>query len=150
MRISKAIHIFTGLMLVSVLANAQNVEKTLVKSFNLQGKQTVEIDLKGKVQVEKWNNSIMRIQFSVALENGTSSMLKSLVEVGRYNLKSSIEGDVMKIYAPGIEREVRIKGKQLLENSTYTVYVPEDVNVDITDTATSSTTSKTSSLSSLK
>jgi len=42
MRISKAIHIFTGLMLVSVLANAQNVEKTLVKSFNLQGKQSVE------------------------------------------------------------------------------------------------------------
>lgn len=150
MRISKAIHIFTGLMLVSVLANAQNVEKTLVKSFNLQGKQSVEIDLKGKVQVEKWNNSIMRIQFSVALENGTSSMLKSLVEVGRYNLKSSTEGDVMKVYAPGIEREVRIKGKQLQENITYTVFVPEDVNVNVVDTATSSTASKGTSLSSLK
>ncbi len=139
MKLNKVFFALTMTMLVTILATAQVAEKTLVKSFNLQGKQVVELDLKGEVDVQQWNNPIMRVQFSVALENGTSSMLKSLVQVGRYNLSSKMNDDAMLVYAPGMEREVKVKGNKLEEKITYTVFVPDDVMVKIADTASSST-----------
>ena len=129
--------IFISILLVglSTLAFSQDEGKTLVKSFNLQGNTSVELGLQGDVDVQRWNNSIMRIQMNIVLENGTSSMLKSLVQVGRYNLKSVTKDGTYKVYAPGMDRDVRIKGKELIEAISYTVYLPNDVELKEAGTA---------------
>ncbi len=130
------------LLTSSIFAQNVNVEKTLVKSFNLQGNDVVELDLKGKVEVQHWNNSIMRIQMNIGLENGSSSMLKSLVQAGRYNLRSVEKDGVYKVYSPGMNRDVRIKGKELVEVLSYTVFLPQDVMVQESTEASTSVDNK--------
>ena len=127
---------------------AQNVEKTLVKSFNLKGKQTVVMNVEGNVDIQKWNKDIMRVQMSIELSNGTNSMLKSLVQARRYNIVSAVDGEALNIQVPGLSKTVTVGGQTLTEIITYTVFAPKDVEVKLssTETASADTKSETSSL----
>ena len=122
----------------------QAAEKILVKSFNLQGKETVELNLDGPIEVKTWKNDILRVQMSVGLPNGTTTVLKSLVQVGRYNLKSAIEEEVYSIFLPALEKAVKVRGTLLEEQISFLVYAPEYVEVKLTGTAASSNTPVTS------
>jgi len=112
---------------------AQSAEKTLVKSFNLKGQETIVLNLKGNVEVKEWKGEIMRVQMSISIANGSNSMLKSLITAGRYNLKSKVENEEMTIFAPGMERDIKIKGSALQEKIIYTVFAPDDITVKLTE-----------------
>lgn len=120
---------------VTFSTTAQNAEKTFVKSFNLKGNQTVELDLKGEVNVEEWNNTTMRVQFVVTIPNISESTLKSLVRTGRYNLLSKDTENALMVFAPAMQRDVKIKGQKLDEQLSYTIYVPSNVIVKQVDEA---------------
>jgi len=109
--------------------NAQNVaEKTLVKSFNLKGSQVVMLDLDGDIDVQEWNNDIMRIQITIAIPNGNDAMLKSLIRAGRSNLQSKDgEEDAFLVYAPALDREIKLNGNPLKEELTYQIFAPSNV-----------------------
>lgn len=127
-----------ALLFVTFSMSAQTAEKTLVKSFNLKGNNIVQLDLAGDIEVKEWDNPIMRVQIGVSIENSNSTILKALVKAGRYNLSSAEENGEYRIFAPGVDREVKIKGKALTENLTYIVFAPKDVLVKTRlDTATS-------------
>ena len=138
----------TGLFLLSTLAFSQAAEKTLVKAFNLQGNQTVVLDLPGNVEVQEWNNTIMRIQMTISIENGSNSMLKSLITAGRFNLKSEVKDQEYFVYSPGMHKKVTVSGQELKEKILYTVFVPQHVTVKLNDTASTSNVKKGDSKSS--
>ena len=142
--IKRILHTAFLLFLTMSFGFGQAAEKTLVKSFNLQGKQIVELDLDGPVQVKTWKNDILRVQMSVALTNGSSTILKSLVQVGRYNLKSSIKDEVFSIFLPGLERSVKVRGTLLEEQVSFLVFAPEYIEVKLSGTATSHSSPTTS------
>lgn len=121
-------------------AQAQNIaEKTLVKSFNLQGSQEVLLDLKGDVDVQEWNNDIMRVQITIGIPNGNEAMLKSLVRAGRYNLRSKTnDEDAYLVFAPGLDREIKLKGQPLKEILSYQIFAPSNVIVKQTTEASTS------------
>ena len=124
-------------------------EKTLVKSFNLKGSDVVTLDLDGAIEVKEWNNEIMRIQMTISVENGSSSMLKSLIQVGRYNLMSVVENGDLKIFAPAMKKEIKARGRVLKENIVYTVFTPENVTVKLAGEASTNadpTSSKPNSM----
>ncbi len=127
-----------ALLLVTFSVHAQSAEKTLVKSFNLKGNNVVQLDLDGDIEVKEWDNPIMRIQISVSIENSNSTILKALVKAGRYNLASAEENGEYRVFAPGVDREVKIKGTALTENLSYIVFAPKDVLVKTRMDATTS------------
>lgn len=121
-----------SLFLVTTLMFGQSIaEKTLVKSFNLKGSDVVLMDLKGDVEVKHWKNEVMRIQMTIEIENRSSSMLKSLITAGRYNLISKTEDGEFVIFSPGMDRNIKIRGTNLEEKISYIVYAPEDVMVKL-------------------
>lgn len=117
---------------------AQTIEKTFVRSFNLMGAQEAVLRLDAPVEVKTWNQSIARVQMTVGLQNGSESMLRSLAQAGRYNLKGQLENEQYLINVPGLEREVRVNGKTLTEDIVYVVFVPDNVRVTIEDSTTAS------------
>lgn len=130
--------ICTLILTVNVGYAQTKTEKTLVKSFNLQGKETVLLDLGGNVEVKSWDSKIMRIQMEITLEDAASHMIKSLVQVGRYNLKAEFQEDFMLVAAPAMRKEIRVRGQLLKENVVYTVFTPKDVIVKMADEASAS------------
>lgn len=138
MKSFKTLSIAFLITLISQLAFAQVAEKTLVKSFNLQGQQLVVLNLDGDVQVQEWNNDIMRVQMTISIPNVHTTTLKSLVQAGRYNLKSKLGDESYEVYSPGLQREVKIKGQKLDEKINYIVYAPNDVVVKLAGEASTS------------
>lgn len=118
------------MLLVTTVSFSQNTEKTLVRAFNLQGKNSVVLDLKGDIEVENWSKDYLRIQMTTNLENGSSAMLKSLIMAGRYNLKGRSTTDGFEITMPNIEKTIKVKGQELVERCSYIIFAPKNVSVE--------------------
>ena len=120
-----------SLLLVSInLTGQAHIERTLVKGFNLEGNNTVLIDVaeNSEVIINDWNQDQMRVIMTVSLTNGSDMMLKSLVKVGRYNLDSSNEPDFFRVFLPALERKVKLRnGGVLVENIDFEVFKPSNV-----------------------
>lgn len=127
--------VFSLLLILNVCAQ-QAVEKTLVKSFNLHGNDVIDLALKGDIEVKEWNSSVVRVEMLITLENGNEMLLKSLIKAGRYNLVSKETEDAYEIKIPGLDRDVTVKGKTLVDKVSYVISVPTDVNIRETEAAT--------------
>ena len=108
-------------------------EKTVVKTFNLQGSTSVVLDLNGDVEVQEWSESTLRVHMNIKLENSNVHMLKYLLTQGRYNLKLDNTDTGVMITSPGRDKDVVInkEGDTLSETVTYTVFVPQNVSTEI-------------------
>ncbi|MDZ7877576.1 MAG: hypothetical protein U5L45_07895 [Saprospiraceae bacterium] len=116
------------LLLLSGIATGQ-AERTFVKSFNLQGKQTVVLDIGDNYQVTMWDSEIMRVQMTVSLPNSSDALLKSLAEIGRYGLTSTINPETLNFTAPILRNPLKINGNPVTETVFYTVFVPKNVTI---------------------
>jgi hypothetical protein len=121
------------LLSVPMLVAAQATEKTMLKSFNLDGKSLVRLELPGSVDVKVWEKPTIQIQITVSLPSGNAAMLNELANVGRYNLSAKSESDNLLITSDNMHKIIKIKGQDLKENITFQVFVPKDVNVKIFD-----------------
>lgn len=125
--------IAVSLLLVPICIQAQNAEKTLVKAFNLQGNHSVLFDVDGQVDVQTWSQEEMRVMITINLPSGSDIMLKNLVKVGRYNLTAEEINGTLKVVAPNLERQVKLRnGTELEELISMVVYAPESVSVNTT------------------
>jgi len=138
MKAIKYILLLTPMLFSFAFSTAQNnIEKTLIKSFNLEGNDFVELALDGKVEVKEWSNPLMRVHVTIGIETGSDAMLKSLVTAGRYNLKSTDTAEGVVIDSPGLARTITVRGVELKENISYVVFKPEDVTLRLKNEASS-------------
>lgn len=136
---SPRILLLSLLLLTAMGLFAQTIEKTFVRSFNLQGAQEMVLQLNGAVDVQTWSQSTTRVQMTVGLKQGSESMLRSLAQAGRYNLKGELVESSFLVNVPGLSREVKINGQALQEHISYVVFVPENVHIEIDDATAAST-----------
>lgn len=110
---------------------AQATDKTFIKSFNLDGKNHVRLDLPGTIDVKMWDNPVMRFQINVNFPSGNSAMLNELANVGRYNLMARMVDDVLVIEAPNLQKQVKVKGQEIREILSFVVYVPRTTDLEL-------------------
>jgi hypothetical protein len=122
------IKLLLPLLLLSGIATGQ-AERHFVKSFNLQGKQTVVLDVGNNVQVTTWDSDIMRVQMTVSLPNSSDALLKSLAEIGRYGLMSNINPETLNFTAPALRNPLKINGNPVLETVLFTIFVPKNITI---------------------
>jgi hypothetical protein len=116
----------------SFFGNTQT-EKIFVKTFNLEGKTTVTLNVTGSVEVVHNNNGndIARIQLTVNLPHNNENVLKVCAETGRYLLR--LEKDVKEIIvtAPALKFGVKTGNNFIEENVSYFVNVPKGIEVNV-------------------
>lgn len=116
------------LLLLASIASGQ-AERTFVKSFNLQSKQTIMLNLGEHMQIIPWDSEILRIQMTVTLATTNDATLKAFAETGRYTLKSEIKDESFVIFAPLLQNLIKINGSVVKEQINYVIYVPKGVTV---------------------
>jgi hypothetical protein len=116
------------LLLLSSVALGQ-AERTFVKSFNLQGKQTIVLDIGENVQVTTWDSEIMRVQMTVSLPNSSDATLKALAEIGRYGLTSNANAETLDFSTPALRNTLKINGNAVKEAIAFTIFVPKNITV---------------------
>lgn len=109
----------------------QHTEKSLIKSFNTGGKNALAFELPGPVEVKTWDNTTVRIELKLALPNSNGGTLDELIRLGRYNLVSTLDGEIFTVSSPHTARKLSIKGQELKENLSYVVSVPKTALVKV-------------------
>ncbi len=122
---------FTILLLL--LSNSMLIaqtQKTYIKSFPASS-PLIQLDLGGSVEVETWEESFIRVQAIVSLENGSSEVLTSLTFAGRYQVKTTSDGPKQFLTSNNRKKKITIGGRQLKETVSYKVFVPKYSEVKI-------------------
>jgi hypothetical protein len=119
------------LLMPSLSLVAQSAEKTFSKSFSTESKGTIKLDLPGAIDLKIWDNTTIRVGVTVSIPSGNSAMLGELASVGRYNLVSKPEDDVLTITAPNMQKQVRVKGEELHETLNFVIFVPKDLKIEM-------------------
>ena len=122
------IKLLLPLLLLSGIATGQ-AERTFVKSFNLQGKQTIVLDIGENVQVTTWDSEIMRVQMTVSLPNSSDATLKALAEIGRYGLTNNANTETLNFSTPTLRNSLKINGNAVRETIAFTIFVPKNITV---------------------
>lgn len=117
---------------LAVSVSAQTTAgKTFTKSFNTDGKSNLRLELPGVIDLKVWDNPSVRFEISVSLPSGNGSMLNELANIGRYNLASKANDNVLVITAPNLQKQLKVKGETLKEALSFVVFVPKDLQVEI-------------------
>lgn len=102
-------------LLGCTLSNAQESDKTLVKTLDPEGASTVALTFKHKgVHPEIWDEGTLRIELEIHA-NMPEQILAQLVKAGRYSMTAKLDGETFQIDAPNLEKTVTIGGKDLEE-----------------------------------
>ncbi len=128
MKLNFTLSMTLPLLLLTSIATGQ-AERTFVKSFNLQSKQTVMLNLGENMQITPWDSEILRIQMTVTLATTNDATLKAFAETGRYTLKSEIKDESFVVFAPLLQNLIKINGSDVKEQINYVIYVPKGVTV---------------------
>jgi hypothetical protein len=132
------------LLLLSGIATGQ-AERTFVKSFNLQSKQKIVLNLGDNVQVIPWDSDVLRIQMTVSLPFSNDATLKGLAEGGRYTLKSEVNDLSYILSTPFLQNSVKLNGNVLKESIVYVIFAPKSVTITRNENIASQTVVKSKS-----
>ena len=106
------------------------IQKTLVKSYNLNGAKVVVLDLKAAVNFKTSDNAALRLETDINLKNGNVNLFQVLQTKKRYDLQVNNDGGTFRLTA--IDQEVvRFSGQDLQEVIVYNVFVPENVQASV-------------------
>lgn len=124
-----------ALILVTSSSVAQQAQKNLLKTFDLNGQRQVVLNLDGDVNIERWNNGTLRVQMDISYENANVHIMKYMISKGRYNLAMSSTADGLVIEHPNTLDPAKISkdGTLLKEAIVYTVVLPKDVKIIINE-----------------
>lgn len=123
------------MMLGAVLQlQAQGVEKTLVQSLNQGDSYAVQFEMNGPIEIREWNDPIIRIQTTIKLHNATETILRSLVQAGRYSPKGTADAGLFTVNVPGLDKQVTVGGQELQESFSYIIFVPKELSVELQET----------------
>lgn len=121
-----------ALLFIGTAATAQ-VQKSLIKSFNLSGANVVVLDLKGQVELKTADNAALRLQTDIELKNGNANLFQIFLTKKRYDVQTNLKNSDFLLTAPDRDL-VRLSGVELQETVTYIVYIPEGVTAKMRKT----------------
>ncbi len=123
--------IFTFFVFCMAVATiSAQIQKTLVKSYNLNGAKIVVLDLKAEVNFKTSDNAALRLETDINLKNGNLSLFQVLQAKKRYDLQLNNDGTTFRLSAPDLET-VKFGGQELQENIVYNVFVPDNVKASL-------------------
>lgn len=131
----KKILLIFSFALIAYICIGQST-KQLVKSFRLEGQNTVVLQLNGKTEVQEWSNSYIQVISNLTIENINETSLKGLIGAGRYDLEGSVTDKGYLISIPEKVRRtptVTLNGKSIIEKISYTISVPNNVKIELSD-----------------
>ena len=116
-----------ALSAMSFAANAQ-LQKSLVKSFPVNGAKAISLDLRNaKVNIKQHDKEVVEVVTNINMKNGTDALYGQLSGAGRYDL--ALSSDAVPLLNAKDRAVIKVAGKDLEEEVTYTVTVPRYMNV---------------------
>lgn len=112
---------------LSMYAQAQ---KNIVKSYTYDGAKKVVLAVNGQVEIEEWDEKVVRLVTTIDAMNFSEATLKGLTEAGRYTCETVNENGAMVLAMVKAQKELVIKGTKIEEKYAFKIFVPRGVTVE--------------------
>lgn len=100
---------FSALLLfASGGAWAQPLTKTLVKSFKLETARSIAFVTHSTVETRQWDQSFLRVEMRIELEDAHPALLRSLISSGRYQVRASRTAEGLRLRTPNMTRSIML------------------------------------------
>lgn len=109
---------------------SSQVQKNIVKSFQYSGSQVLTLAVEGEVEIEEWDEKIVRLVTTIDAVNFNEQTLKALTEAGRYTAASKNVDDAMILTMLKAQKKLEIRGTIIEEKYTFKIFVPRGVTVE--------------------
>ena len=119
--------IFSFTILFSAGLFAQS-ETVLTKEVGLEASTSTVINLPGTVNLKRWDSEHIKIVANVQI-NFDETILKRLMMVGRYSIKTTVNNNTIVIDMPTVDRYVAIKGVELIDIFNFDIYAPDGYRI---------------------
>ena len=121
--------ISTITLLLAVVFLAQ-AEKNIVKSYPHDGAKVVMLAVNGVVEVEEWDEEIVRLTTHINAVNFNEATLKALAQAGRYTATAKqVDGNLILTMLKA-QREIVLRGVKIEERYRFKIYVPRGTTVE--------------------
>ncbi len=121
----RAVIYIMAMFIIGTMSAQQSVEKTLIKPVNLKGNTELVLNLNGKVDIKKWKNDYAQVEIGIKAVGINSTVLKSLVAAGRYNITVGYDEDKVNLSTVALAKAIKVRGKELNDAVTFTIFVPD-------------------------
>jgi hypothetical protein len=113
-----------------VVATQAQVQKNIVKSYQHEGASIVTLAVDGEVEIEEWDEEIVRLVTSIDAVNFNEATLKALTEAGRYTASSkNVDGNFILTMLKA-QKEVTLRGSKIEEKYRFKIFVPRGTTVE--------------------
>lgn len=120
----------TIFLLFCVVAIQAQVQKNIVKSYQHNGAKLITLAVEGQVEIEEWDEEIVRLVTSIDAVNFNASTLKALTEAGRYTASSkNIDGNFILTMLKA-QKEIILRGTKIEEKYRFKLFVPRGTTVE--------------------
>jgi len=109
---------------------SSQVQKNIVKSYQYNGAQVLTLAVDGNVEIEEWDETIVRLVTTIDAVNFNEQTLKALTEAGRYTATSKDVDNAMILTMLKAQKELEIRGTVIEEKYTFKIFVPRGVTVE--------------------
>ncbi|BDS12194.1 hypothetical protein [Aureispira anguillae] len=120
----------TMMMLGFALVAHTQVQKNIVKSYQHTGSKVITLAVDGNVDIQEWDQKIVRLVTTIDAVNFNDATLKALAEAGRYTATSKEVDGSMILTMLKAQRELVIRGVKIQEKYTFQIFVPRGVTVE--------------------
>lgn len=104
--------------------HAQDVSKTLIKSFRELNCDSFEVTIPIEKVEEEWNNAHWRTEMEISINEKMGNILKTLIYSGRYSIEIVQSTDGCVIEFPGYKELEKIGKLSLNERIILTIRKP--------------------------
>jgi hypothetical protein len=114
-------------LMFSKIGQAQ-VEKTIHQTFNVEGAQTISVQIKGgEYEVQNWAGNTILIETNIKLEQATTQILNYVIEQGRYEVVLDQQNGSFTLKDKQTQRNrLRSKTGDCVENISMKILVPDE------------------------
>lgn len=117
-------------LLIFVCSTQAQVAKNIVKSYPHEGASVVTLAATGVVEVEEWDEDIIRLVTNINAVNFNEATLKALAKAGRYTTTAKKVDGTLIITMLKAQIPVKISGVLIQEQYTFKIYVPRGTMVE--------------------
>ncbi len=133
----RAVIFILAIFALGSMSAQQSVEKTVLKPINLKGYNHLEANLDGKVNVKTWTNEYAQVEINIKAYGLNAQILKALVAAGRYNIHIDYKDDKVVLTTPDLSKSIKVRGTELKDEVTFTIFMPEYCKLDTKEKTTS-------------
>ena len=114
------------------------LEKVLHQTIDVDSINTIQVDIKGDVEIEIWVGNTILTETSVQLYDATPGIFKHFIETEkRYEVVSETNNSAIRLYSfDSVRNSIRTKRGECFESVKVKVYIPDvfEVNDNLTMT----------------